>query len=82
MIVPPAVPAPAPDTLRLKGISGAGQHRFALINDATLETLERGKVRVGRTNVIVQCLEIRNNSVVIQVAGSNKKEELFLRINQ
>jgi hypothetical protein len=78
MIVPPAAPTPVPDALTLKGISGSGQHRFALINDATLEVLERSKVRVGRTNVTVQCLEIRNDSVVIQVTGSNKKEELFL----
>ncbi len=78
MIVPPAAPTPVPDALTLKGISGSGQHRFALINDATLEVLERSKVRVGRTNVTVQCLEIRNDSVVIQIAGSNKKEELFL----
>ncbi len=82
LIVPPAAPTPVPNTLKLKGISGAGQHRFALINDTTFEASEKGRVRVGQTNVIVQCLEIRNDSVLIQVAGSNKKEELFLRINQ
>lgn len=82
LIVSPAAPTPVPNTLKLKGISGAGQHRFALINDTTFEALERGRVRVGQTNVVVQCLEIRSDSVVIQVAGSNKKEELFLRTNQ
>ena len=35
-------------------------------------------MRVGETNVTVQCLEIRNNSVVIQVDGSGEKKELFL----
>jgi len=78
IIAPPASPTPVPDTLRLKGISGAGQHRFALINDVTLETLETGRVRVGATNVTVQCLEIRNDSVVIQVAGAIRKQQLFL----
>ena len=34
--------AAAPTTLLLKGISGTGQHRFALINDATFEAMEKG----------------------------------------
>jgi len=78
LYVPPSVPSPVPSTLMLKGISGAGQHRFALINNATLETMERGRVRVGQTNVIVRCLEIRDRSVVIEVAGAKEKKELFL----
>jgi hypothetical protein len=63
----------------LKGISGSGQHRFALINNATLETMERGRVRVGQTNVMVQCLEIHDQSVTIQIEGSKEKKQLFLR---
>ena len=64
----------------LKGISGTGQHRFALINNTTLEPMEKGRVRVGQTNVVVRCLEIRNNSVVIQVNGTKEKKELFLSV--
>jgi hypothetical protein len=41
--------------------------------------MEKGKVRVGKTNVTVRCLEIRGNSVVVQLEGSNEKKELFLR---
>ena len=80
LYVPPAAPTPVPDVLTLKGISGAGQHRFALINNATLETMERGRVRVGQTNVIVRCLEIRTNSVIVEVAGAKEKKELFLTV--
>lgn len=77
---PAAIRSRAPDVLMLKGISGSGQHRFALINDATFAPLERGKVRVGQTNVSLQCLEIRDVSVLIQVKGSNAQQELFLPV--
>jgi hypothetical protein len=78
LVVPPTAPTPVPDTLVLKGISGTAQNRFALINNATFEAKERGKVRVGQTNVTVKCLEVRERSVVIEVNGSNEKTELFL----
>jgi hypothetical protein len=76
--VAPVAPKVVPNTLMLKGISGTGQRRFALINDATLETMERARVRVGQTNVIVRCLEIRTNSVIIEIAGAREKKELFI----
>jgi hypothetical protein len=74
--------APAPDTLVLKGISGSGAHRFALINNATFEVMESGKVRLAQTNVMVRCLEIGKDSVTIQIAGSNEKKQLFLRATE
>lgn len=77
--VPVMAPTPVPDDLELKGVSGTGARRFALINDATLQLMERSQVRVGKTNVTVRCLEIRDGSVLIQVNGSNEKHELFLR---
>jgi len=75
---PPAVPTRVPDTLILKGISGAPVRRFALINDATLTKNEEGKVRVGSSNVVVRCLDIRASSVVIQIRGAARPTELFL----
>jgi len=71
-------PTPVPDVLKLKGISGTEDHRFALINNTTFEPLEKETVRVGQTNVSVRCLEIRADSVVIQVNGSNQTQQLFL----
>jgi hypothetical protein len=82
LVVQPAVPTPVPDRLVLKGISGTANNRFALINNATLEVMERGKVRVGQTNVTVRCLEIRDHSVVIEVNGTGQKTELFLAGSQ
>ncbi|MDB6020836.1 MAG: hypothetical protein JWQ04_693 [Pedosphaera sp.] len=74
-----AVPTPVPDTLVLKGISGSGTHRFALINNTTFEAMEKAKVRVGQTTRTVNCLQIGKDSVTIQVDGSAEKQQLFLR---
>jgi hypothetical protein len=72
-------PVPAPTTLLLKSISGSAQRRFALINSTTFEPNEKSHVRLGATNVTVRCLEIRNDSVIIEVDGSSEKKQLFLR---
>ena len=79
---PPAPPTLVPNTLTLKGISGTSKRRFALINDCTLAKNEEGKVRVGKTNVFVRCLEILEHSVVIQARGSPGKIELSLRSDE
>ncbi len=50
-------PEAGPATLMLKGISGTGKNRFAMINNTTFETMEKAKVRLGQTNVVVRCLE-------------------------
>lgn len=78
---PAAVPTRVPDSLRLKGISGTVARRFALINDATLMKNEEGRVRVGLSNVVVRCLDIRVGSVVIQIQGAARPTELFLSHN-
>jgi hypothetical protein len=80
LYVPTPAPTPVPATLKLKSISGVGKDRFVLINDATLEPQESGRVRVGKTNVMVRCLEIRDHSVVIQVNGAKDEKELFMDI--
>ena len=75
----PNVPVPVPDKLVLKGISGGAARRFALINDRTFGKDEELKVRVGTSNVVVRCLEVREKSVLIRVKGQNDATELFLR---
>jgi len=68
-----------PAQLTLRGVSGSGQRRFALVNDRTLEKNEQAPVRVGNSNLTVRCLEIRDASVILQLNGSLEKTELFLR---
>jgi hypothetical protein len=67
-----------PTNLVLKGLSGSATRRFALINDGTFLANEQGKVRLGDSNVVVRCLQIRNDSVVIQVAGESEPQTLKL----
>lgn len=75
---PSAVAPPGPDTLVLKSISGTAKRRFALINGTTLGVNESAKVRLGTSNVVVKCLEIRDASVLIQLAGDVNHTELSL----
>ena len=78
-VEPPPPPTAVPNQLELKGISGTAQDRFALINNATFEAMEKGRVRIGQTNVLIRCLEIRDDSVIIQIDGSSQKTQLFLK---
>jgi len=75
---PNAVSTAVPETLLLKGISGTPSRRFALINDATLAKNEEARVRVGSSNVVLRCLEIRPRSVLVQLRGGHKPFELVL----
>jgi hypothetical protein len=75
----PALSTRVPDTLQLKGISGRAPRRFALINDQTFSSDEKGRVRVGSSNVSLRCLEILDRSVIVQINGATQRVELFLR---
>jgi len=66
------------DDLVLRGISWNQSRPLAVINDRTFGAKEEGKVRVGGTNLVIRCLEIRSNSVVVQARGSAVKQELFM----
>jgi hypothetical protein len=62
--------------LTLKGVSGAKDRRMALINNETLMVGETAKIKVHDGRVEVTCNEIRDDSVLITVAG--KQQELKL----
>ncbi len=72
------VPTPVPDTLVLRSLSGGGNQRLALVNNQTLAKGEEARVRVGQSNVLVRCLEIRDRSVVLRLGGRPEPVELFL----
>jgi len=79
--IPPApAPTPVPEILTLVGISGTRSNRLALINDRAFAELETGRVRVGGSNVAIQCLQIRAGSALIQVVGSDLPQELRLKV--
>jgi hypothetical protein len=75
-----SAPAPAPDRLLLRGLLGTARTgQIALINDASLGPDQSARVRVGQTNVLIRCLEIRTNSVLIRIEPAGEQQELFLR---
>jgi hypothetical protein len=70
--------APAPDKLLLKGILWSKARALALINNQSFAPGETGKVSVGKTNVSIRCVAIRENSAVIQMLESGEQMELSL----
>jgi hypothetical protein len=74
-------PPPAPDTLILRSVSWIRNQPLAVINDRTLGVGESAKVRLGKTNVLVRCLAITNDSARIQLVGSGEEQKLFLKTN-
>jgi hypothetical protein len=73
-----AAPVAAPTKLVLKGISASKHGPLAWINDQTLAVGESARVRIGATNVLVQCLTIGPRSVRVQLGDSDQVIELFL----
>jgi hypothetical protein len=67
-----------PNKLILKGISTARGRPLALINNQSIAPGESARVRVGTTNVLVQCVAIAQASVTLRLVDSGKQLELSL----
>jgi hypothetical protein len=73
----PAAPAPPRyGELTLKGISGSGARRMALINNETIMVGESARVKTMDTSVDVAVKEIRDDSVTIVVNGKSRELKL------
>jgi hypothetical protein len=59
--------------LKLKAISGLPEHRLALINNHTFEAGEEGEVVTTNGRMRIRCLEIHQDSAVVQV-GPERRE--------
>ena len=73
-----AVDIPGPSRLILKGITYDAGKPLAIINDHTFAVNESAKVRIGSTNVLIQCLAIGKDRVRVVVVPTGKQEELSL----
>ena len=62
--------------IKLGGISGTPDHRFALINKKTFGKGDQSTVKIGDKLVMVHCLEIRESSVVVSIEGLDGTREL------
>lgn len=62
--------------LHLNGISGKPDDRLALINNRTFGVGDKITLKLGEKSVRVQCLEIREASVIVSVEGVTGTREL------
>jgi hypothetical protein len=75
---PSSYPAasPSPQSLKLGMISGVGPHRIASINGQPFALGETHKLSIGLATRMVQCAEIRDQSVIIKLSGDSHPHEL------
>jgi len=62
-------------SLVVKGFSGSMDHRFVIINNHTFAVGDEGDVVTSGGRIHLSCIEIKTNSVVIEVGG--QRHELF-----
>ena len=62
--------------LKLNGISGISPRRLAIINNRTFEANEEGIVSTASGPVRIRCLEIRADSVLVQIGGEQRSLQL------
>ena len=66
------VAAPPQVELQLKALSGTPGHRLAIINNHTFEDGEEGEVMTASGRARVRCLQIKEESVLVQVGGEQR----------
>ena len=72
-------PAPAwLKQIKLSGLSGSADHRLAVINNKTFSTGEDHELKLKGATVRVQCLEIREQSVLVQIEDLPCHYELMI----
>jgi hypothetical protein len=72
-VVETNVPLATPSVeLRLNGISATADRRLAIINNQTFETNEEAEVRTNQGRARIRCLEIKADSVRVQVGGEQR----------
>lgn len=62
--------------IKLSGISGTPDHRFAIISGKTFEKGDQIDIKVGDQRVTIHCLEIHESSVVVSLEGIEGTREL------
>lgn len=73
---PASVFTGVPDSIVLKGLAVLNQRKLAIINNYTVEAGEEFTVKVNSKGFKVKCVEIKTNSVIINVNGSTKELQL------
>jgi hypothetical protein len=74
-----ATPAFSAAVFNLKGLSGSPGHRLALINNRTVAAGEDAEITTASGKVKIQCVEIKESSVIIRAESQTDPLEVFLR---
>jgi thioredoxin-related protein len=75
---PPAAPQHFNDIV-LKSISGTKERRFAMLNNITFASGETANIKLQGRIVKVQCVEIRDDSVLVAIDGQADQREIKLK---
>jgi hypothetical protein len=62
--------------LVLKGLSGTGEHKLAIINGKTLAEGEEADITTSAGRTTVRLIEIKEKSVIIEVLGERRELRL------
>jgi hypothetical protein len=65
-----AAPPALPEKLKFNGLLTIGKDTEAVINGVSFEPGDRKRVKLKDKNLLVRCLEIRDDGVVVQINGS------------
>ena len=71
--------AAEPTSLKLQGLSGTGNRRFALINGEIVAANDEASINVDGETIRFQCLELRDEAALIQILGESAPKLLSLR---
>ena len=77
---PPGPPKPQREAV-LQGIMWSKTQPMAIISGKTFTAGQQAELKWDGTNLLVRCLEIRTNSVLIQIEASGEKRELSLPVS-
>ena len=64
--------------VKLSGLGGTADNRLAIISGTTFSEGETAAVKIADRSITVHCLEIRKQSVLVEIEGLDKPYELFL----
>lgn len=73
---PTSIRSGVPDFIVLKGLSILNDRKLAIINNRTVEAGEEFTLKVSGHALKVKCVEIKEDSVIIEVNGSTKELQL------
>jgi TolA-binding protein len=65
--------------LKLNGLAGTKSRRVALINHRAFVANEESEIKIDGKTIKVRCLEVREDSAVIQIDGTETLKKLFLQ---